>query len=149
MPFLSGQVVTADDLNHLKPTSYLATATVDLVGSVTNTDVVGATMTIDTETDNAVFDAIAIGDFDTVGGGTTTAASFRLMVDGVEADTSRGIFQVGAATANDRQTTPQVWHGTIPVAGPHTIKIQASTLPANMEINALHTRLLVTIHEVV
>jgi hypothetical protein len=142
----AGAIVTVDELLRLQPTTYHAIASSDLVGSVTTTDITGATLTFDTETANAVYVAEAVFDFDTTTPGTTTIGVGFLNVDGSN-QTSQSLFQVGAATANDRTSSTQRWRGTLATAGSHTLKLQG-TVPANMEINATHTVLTVTIYEV-
>lgn len=147
MPFRAGEIVTAAALNRLQPVTYFADAGSDLVGPVTNTDVPDATVTFDTQAANAVFVAQAVVDFDTVGAGTTTIGTAQCVVDGV-VQSGIATFQAGAATLNDRGTQAQMWQGTLAAAGSHTIHLEG-TLPANMEINAVHTKILVTIFEVV
>jgi len=143
----AGALVTADQFNRIQPNTYHASCSSDLVGSVTATAITGASITLTTETDGAVWTAVANFDFDTAGSGTTTAGEGLLFVDGVEAG-GKALFQVGAATANDRGTVGQNWMGTLATAGSHTLALRG-TLPANMEINAGHTRLTVTVFEVV
>ena len=41
MPILAGQTLTADILNHLRPTSYFARASAAIAGAGTDTDTVG------------------------------------------------------------------------------------------------------------
>jgi hypothetical protein len=140
----AGAVVTADELRRLQPTTYQAIATADLAGSVTTTDVTGATVTLTTETDDAVFVATGVFDFDLTGAVTTTGQGF-LAVDGTR-ETAEAL--LGAEVSTDRGTTTQMWRGTLGTAGSHTLKLQG-TLPANMEINATHTTLTITIYEVI
>ncbi|HEY9416032.1 MAG TPA: hypothetical protein VIQ30_14810 [Pseudonocardia sp.] len=147
MSILAGENVTAARLNRMQPTTYYAVATSDLVGAATGADVVGATVTFSTTAANAVYVAQAIFDFDTSGAGTTTIGTGMLAVDG-SAQAGQALLQVGAATANDRATAGQQWRGTLAATGSHTIKLTA-TIPANMEINATHTTLLLTVYEVV
>lgn len=144
MPILSGQVVTADDLNHLKPTPYLATSNADLAGAVTDTDIPNVTMTINTETDNAVYTAVGFVDFDNTSA-TTTVATAGLVVDGV---TQPGLVIYQQGISSDQMSPGGVWQGTLAVAGPHTLKLIA-TLPALISTRNPHTKLAVTIHEVV
>lgn len=149
MPLSSGQVVTADDLNHLKPATYGARATADLVGVVVDTDVTGATVTFTTETDNAVY--VANGSFGTDYNGPAAAGLFirgKLSVDGVIQTGEAQTEQAGGNTG-DRLTPSQVWRGTLATAGSHTIKLVASVNDADQRVLADHTALAVTIHEVV
>lgn len=144
MPILSGQIVTAADLNHLKPTTYLATQTADVSGSVTNADLTGLSITLDTETDNAIYFAVAFLDFDH-SGSTTTVAVGKFQVDGV---TQGGevVYQQGIST--DRMTPGNTWRGTLATAGSHTLKMIA-TIPANITCHITNSKLHVVIYEVV
>lgn len=141
------EIVTAGKLRALQPTPYFATASSDMVGSTSNVDVTGATLTFNTTYANAIYTAFTVFDFDTVSTGTTTAGTGGLMVDGVT-QSAQAIFQAGAATGNDRSTVSQIYSGTLPSTGSHTIKLRVVSLPANMEINATHTNLLVVVYEV-
>lgn len=149
MPILSGQVVTADDLNHLKPATYHAAATGTLVGVATNTDIPGATITFDTETDNAVY--VAHGDFDMNWNGAAAATLIvrgSLSVDGVLQ--TRQAFGEQAAGANgDRLPAGYEWRGTLAVAGTHTIKLVGTVPDADQQITHPGTALTLTIYEVV
>lgn len=144
MPLSSGQVVTADDLNHLKPTPYLATSNADLAGAVTDTDIPNVTMTIDTETDNAVYVATGFVDFDNTGT-VATVATAVLVVDSV---TQSGLIVYQQGISSDQMSPGGQWSGTLAAAGTHTLKLIA-TLPALITIRNPHTKLQVTIYEVV
>lgn len=149
MPISSGQVVTADDLNHLKPTTYSARATADLVGVVVDTDIVGATIPVDTETDNAVY--VVHGTFGADWGGAATAGNFvrgKLAVDGVT-QTGEAQFEQATGASGDRIPGSQVWRGTLAVAGSHTLKLIGTVNDADQRILADHTALVIDIHEVV
>lgn len=148
MAILAGEKITAARLNRLQPKSYLAPCTTDLAGSVTNTDIAGCSITLTTETANAIAVVDAVFDFDTTGAGTTTNGSCQLLTDGFT-EAGVAVFQVGAATANDRSTVAQQWRVPLGAAGSHTLKLQAASVPTNMKVNAIHTQLIVTIYEVV
>ena len=122
---------------------YLAVATAILNGSVTDADIVGATITLNTLT-AAVYTAEAVFDVDLTGA-TTTLTRGKLVIDGVT-QTAEGNFQQGVAT--DRGTTPQIYRGAVSGAGSHTFKLTA-TIPASASIRDIHTNLIVVIYEIV
>ena len=114
MPILSGQIVTADDLNHLKPTTYHADSTAILTGIVANADVVGATITLTTETDNAVY--VAEGNFDmdwTGTAGVGAVAIGRLSVDGVVATGDVNVEQFAGVNGDRLGGVSRTWRGTL------------------------------------
>lgn len=150
MPILTGQIVTADDLNHLKPTTYHQDATSNLAGVVVNTDVPGATITFDTETDNAVY--VAEGNFDMDWQGAAAAGAVmigRLSVDGVIATGDVNVEQAAGANGDRLGGATRTWRGTLATAGSHTIKLVASVPDADQRVTSPHTGLTVTIYEVV
>lgn len=151
MAILAGEIVTAGRLNRMQPTTYEAVASSDLGIGQTDQDVTGASVTLTTTAANAVYVAEATFDFDSIGTGSTTAAVGFLNVDGVN-QTAQAVFQVGAGTANDRGTVTQQWRGTLASAGSHTLKLRGTTPGSSgngIEINGTHTKVLVTIYEVV
>lgn len=149
MPILAGQIIDAATLNHLKPATYDAVASANLVGIVVDTDITGATVTFTTETDNAVYVAEGFFDMDwTAGAAVGLVIIGKLAVDG--AIQSEEAHAEQAAGANgDRMSTAMGWRGTLATAGSHTIKLVGSVPDADQKINGTHTTLLVTIHEVV
>lgn len=149
MPILSGQVVTADDLNHLKPATYYAEATSNLAGVAADADIPGATVTFETETDNAVY--VAHGDFDMDWNGAAAATLIQfgsLSVDGV-LQTREAYGEQAAGANGDRIPAARTWYGTLATAGSHTIKLVGTVPDADQRINSPHSALTVTIHEVV
>lgn len=144
MPFASGEKVRASKLNRIQPTTYIARSSGDVTGAVTDTDVTGATITLTTLADNAIYDATAFFDFDLTGAVTTIGIG-KLSVDGVLL-TPSAFFEAEVTT--DRATPGQLWRGTLAAAGSHTLKLTVS-LPANMAVRNPHTVLHVMITEVV
>lgn len=144
MTFLAGDLVTAQRLNRLQPKPYVKVATGTLAGAVTNTDVPGCSITFTTETDGATVKCTWFSDFD-LSGATTTIANNRLLLDSVTASDNFAMY-AGEVTT-DRGTVGNTWDFTIPIAGSHTIKVQAS-IPANMQMN-IYTTLSLTVFEVV
>lgn len=147
----AGAVVTADELRRLRPTVYDATATSDLAAGQTAQPVPGASITLDTETDGAVFVAEATFDFDGVGSGSTAHVFGFLAVDGVT-QSGEALFQVSSASANVRAVVGQMWRGTLAGAGSHTFALLGTTPGSagnGIEINSQHTKIRVTIYEVV
>jgi len=147
MPILSGQIVTADDLNHLKPATYHASASVSLVGVVTDADIVGATITFDTDTDNAVY--VATGDFDADWDGAATGLfQGKLAVDG-GIQTELVLISQAAGAAGDRIPGSHTWRGTLATAGTHTLKLIGTVPDVDQAFESVHTALTLVIYEVV
>lgn len=149
MPILSGQVVTVNDLNHLKPATYYAASNANLPGIVVNTDVPGATVTFTTETDNAVYVVNAFFDMDWQGAAAVgNLITGMLYVDGahVSGDTNG---EQAAGANGDRLPGSHVWQGTLALAGSHTAKLVASIPVATQRIANPHTAIQVTVYEVV
>lgn len=149
MPILAGEVVTAAKLNRLQTTSYQAVATATLAASSTDADVVGATVTFTTQTDNAVFEAT--GDFQVIwtGNGTNSAVG-KLAVDGTIQSGQTATRQAGGSTNGDSVTVSRTWRGTLSPAGSHTIKLVATT-GTNQTISSASSATVITVkvHEVV
>lgn len=115
--------------------------------NITNVEanVPGLTITITTTAPNARFEAEGIFDFEeTAAGGTTLIG--RLYVDSV-LQSATAVFKV--ASTNDRQTTPQNWAGTLPVAGTHVFqsRVVRSAAAGTQVANATNTTLRVKIYE--
>jgi hypothetical protein len=149
VPISSGQVVTAEDLNRLKPTTYRAVASANLVGIVADTDITGATITLTTETDNAVFVCTGVFDMDWQGAAAVANVIVgKLFVDGVQ-ETAQALAEQAAGANGDRISTSQTWRGTLATAGSHTLKLVGTVPDADQKINSTHTTITVTIYEVV
>lgn len=144
MSFLSGDLITAQRLNRLRPTPYSKASTAVLPASSTTVDVPGATITFTTETDGAEAQCVWFMDCDLTGA-TTTLGSSRLLLDGVTPSDNFAVFTAEVAT--DRASIGNLHKFTIPTAGSHTIKMQGTT-PANYQLN-IYTGLQVTVYEVV
>lgn len=144
MAIASGQRVTAALLRRLKPSMYLASATGDLNGAVTQVDIPGATVTLTTETAGATW--VCEAWFDADQQGTSTA----LMLGYCDVDgTIQTIQAVNSdPVATDRHTIAQSWDGTFTTAGTHTIKLRG-TLAASQSFRVGNTRLKVTVQEAV
>jgi hypothetical protein len=144
MSFLAGDLLTAQRVNRLRPTPYTKAATGTLGAGVTTADVPGATITFDTETDGAEVQVTWFVDFD-LSGATTSLHSSRVLLDGVTASDTFATY--AAEVATDRGSTGSTHKYTIPLAGSHTIKIQATT-PANGGVN-LYSVLSLVVYEIV
>lgn len=145
MGFLAGDLLTAQRINRLRPTPYFKAATSTLgASSGSNADVPGATITFTTETDLAVVECWWVVDND-LSGATTTTASSRILLDNVTPSDTFAMY--GAEVTTDRSTVAQMHSYTVPTAGSHTIKVQATT-PANLVIN-IYTTLRLLVFEVV
>jgi hypothetical protein len=144
MAFLAGDLLTAQRANRLQAKSYYRTASGTVPASSTNADVPGVTATFTTETNGATVDCTWVTDFDLSGAVVIVGAS-RLLLDSVTASDNSAIF--GGEISTDRGTCAQTNQFTIPTAGVHTIKMQATT-PANMTINT-HTTMTLVVREIV
>jgi hypothetical protein len=147
MPVLAGDIVSAATLNNLQSKSYTAPATSNLVGSGTNADVPGATVTLTTLTNNAVYEVAASFDMQFTAG-TTALASGGLDIDGA-VQTARALWRQAAGALNDRANVAQVYRGTLATAGSHTLKLVATLGSVNHTVGTAHTVINVTITEVV
>lgn len=151
MPILAGDIVTAATLNRLQPKTYTALATSTLAAGSTDADVVGASVTFTTETNNAVY--IAIADYQLIwtGAGTSSAIG-KLSVDSsiVTGQIATRQAPGTAADNGDSEALSRTWRGTLGTAGSHTIKLVATT-GANQTISATSsaTTLTVVVYEVV
>lgn len=149
MPILSAQIVTAADLNHLKPATYHANASATLTGVVANADVVGATITLTTETNNAVYMATGNFDMDWQGAAAGAVMIGRLSVDGVVATGDINSEQAAGAAGDRLGGASRTWRGTLAVAGSHTLKLIGTVPDVDQRITFPHTGLTVVIYEVV
>lgn len=151
MPILAGDVVTAANLNRLQTKTYTAVATSTLAASSTDADIVGATVTFTTETNNAIY--VATGDYQVIwtGAGTSSAVG-KLSVDGsiVTGQIATRQAPGTAADNGDSAAMSRTWWGTLGTAGSKTIKLIGTT-GASQTISAASsaTTLTVLVIEVV
>ncbi|AWL39661.1 MULTISPECIES: hypothetical protein [unclassified Streptomyces] len=148
MPILAGQVVTAQQLNRLQPKTYRAVATSALSGAATNADVPGATITLTTETANAVYVVDAWFDYRVTSTSGTALGSGNVAVDGA----IQGEYAVfrdshAGSGASFTDSVGHTYRGTIPTPGTHTLKLVASP-SAGQQVN-VYSSITVTIYEVV
>lgn len=145
MPILSGQIVTAAQLTRLQPKTYRAVASTALAGPATSADVPGASITLTTETADAIYVAHAVFDY-RLTGTPTTLGSGNVAVDGL-IGTEYAIFRDGGGSSGTSATVAQTYRGTLATAGSHTLKLVGSPV-TGQQINVYST-LTVTIYEVV
>jgi uncharacterized protein YaiE (UPF0345 family) len=142
---LAGEIVSAGRLGRMQPITYQADASGTLAVLTTVADVPGATYTFTTAAANATYVVWGVYDVNQV---ATTNNDFigRLSVDGVIS----GKFALfGGQVNGDRATVTQVWRGTLPSAGSHTIKLAASTTAVSQfQVVAGHTSITIEITEV-
>ena len=143
MTIRAGQSVTAGMLNRLRPTTYSAVGTGNVVGAASNADVPGAAITLTTATAGAAYTVTCVWDV-TLTGATTSLLTVRLSVDGTNV-TPLGTF--AASASGNRSTIPQQYAGVLPSAGSHTFKLVASPA-ASQTVQGTNTSLIVTIYEV-
>lgn len=142
MPILSGEVVTATRLNRLKPTTYYAVATGNLVGPQTDTDVPGATITLTTETDSAVCSIWATCGY------TWTANTTISTCEVWQGSTPLpGKIYVDPDNTTGRSTNGNAWRVAPGAAGSYTFKIVGESIQTNMTIDLTHTTILVAVYE--
>lgn len=137
MPILAGDVVTAAQLNRLQPTTYQATASAALSGAATDTDITGASITLTTETDDAVVEIKAAVSFNW--SANTAVATVECWQDST-ALTGKAICDPDNTTG--RVTAYQQWRLNPGPAGSYTFKLVGESIPASMTVDATHT----TIH---
>lgn len=143
MPFLAGQIVTAQQLNRIQPKKYGAVGSGTIVGAATNADVPSATVTMTTET-AATYVAWCVWDANVSTGGTATLLG-RMNLDGVNQSPLGTMLQ---PTSLGRGQPVQQYTGTLGAAGSHTFKLVASPL-ANQTVQGTNCSIIVEITEIV
>lgn len=146
MPILAGQIVTAGQLNRLRPVTYFAQESSTLTRTVTTAaDIPGATVTFNTEAANAVYRVDATFDSAVGTSSATTDMIGTIVIDGATAPVS-GRHQMDNL---DRDSVYAMATGTLAAAGSHTIKLQgALSAAAGSGTWQAFTSLIVTIYEV-
>jgi hypothetical protein len=148
MGFLAGETLTAGKLNRIQPTPYEEACTASLtVTTATYADITGASITLTTQADNAIYMAEAVFDCNVTGTSTTSLMVGRLLVNGV-ADSGISVY---AMDTLDRSTIAMRWRGTLAATGSHTLKLQGANSGAagTGVFQQDDTKLQVTIYEVV
>lgn len=135
---------TGTDVGRLSHLEY-ATSIADQ--NITNVEaaVPGLTITINTVSPNARFEAEGIFDFEETVAGSTTLIG-RLYVDNV-LQPATAVFKV--SSINDRQTTPQNWAGTLVSAGSHVFqsRVTRSAAAGTQVANSTNTTLKVKVYQ--
>lgn len=146
MAILAGQIVTAGQLNRLRPTAYFAQESSTLTRTVTTAaDIPGATITFNTEVANAVYKVDATFDSAVGTASATTDMIGTIVVDGATAPVSAR-HQMDTL---DRDSVYAQAMGTLAAAGSHTIKLQgALSAAAGSGTWQAFTALIVTVYEV-
>jgi hypothetical protein len=132
MPFLAGDIITAQKLNWLSPTIMGAQCSGTLAGSITNTDVPGCTLTPTTVNAGALLKVTWFAAF-YAGVASATNCTVRVLVDGVG---STMLALASADTSTSKQQGGGSWVTTLAASGAHTIKLQA-TLPVSQTLQTL------------
>lgn len=145
MSFLAGDLLTAQRVNRLAPKTYHQKASGNLPASSSGVDIPGTSIPFTTETNGATVDVWFVCDFDNTASPGASIGSVKVVLDGATAGSVFGIF--GANITDGRSTVANVDQFTVPTAGAHTIKMQATT-PANMITNQ-YTALKLMVSEVV
>ena len=148
MPFAAGEIITAGRLNRLQPVPREAAATNDLTLTTAEQDILGASITVITQTANAVYLAYGVFDMSATTGAAGVIMVGRLAVDGVS-DTEEA--HADGSTTGARITASQDWRGTLATAGSHTLKLRGlkSAAGGTMLARTIHSKLTVVIYEVV
>ncbi|MEU3318844.1 hypothetical protein [Streptomyces sp. NPDC006785] len=145
MPILSGQTVTAGQLNRLRPTPYEVTASSNLALTTTETDVPGASINLNTTAANAIYVATGTFGFDITSSNTNYAEGI-LHVDGAQAS---GNARWSGEVNTDFGPGTQQWSGTLAAAGAHTLKLRGSmSSGTGIQLLGAFTRLIVVVYEV-
>ncbi|MFI1942065.1 hypothetical protein ACH44C_33645 [Streptomyces purpureus] len=144
MPFYAGQRLTAGQMGRIQPRPTTAVGTATLTGPQTNADIPGATVTVTTETANATYKALAVFDLRATIASTGTALG-RMSLDGVP---QNPLATYNTPAASGRATVVQVYQGTLPTVGSHTLKLVA-TLAASQEAVGVNSSIMVDILEVI
>ena len=143
MPILAGQIVTAGQLNRLQPKKDGAVGSGTVVGPQTNADVVGATVTMVTET-AAKYAVWCIWDVN-VTSSTTGTWLGRLNIDGVN---QSPVATMNHPTNTGRGQPVQQYIGALAAAGSHTFKLVASPL-SGQTVQGVNCSVIVEITEIV
>lgn len=144
MPFLAGEIVEAERLNMLQPSTYHAIGSGTIAASQTNATVTDATVTFDTLTANAKYKAVCVWDYNAAGTPAATSTA-RMRVDGA---TQSPLATFNATGATERNTVTQTYHGTLTTPGSHTLDLIATT-STNTSVLGVNCSILVTVSEVV
>lgn len=144
MPFLAGEIVTAERLNLLQPKVYSARASTALNGPQTNGAVPGATVTFDSLTDNARVSINFAGAMRT--STDTSRCDVIAQIDGV-GTLPRASFGQGPGNAADVATAAANVEESLGSAGSHTVRLVAN-LDTGQQVD-VYTSLIVTVYEVV
>lgn len=145
MPFLAGEIVTADRLNLLQPKTYFARIPTAVTGAQT-LGATGLSVNFDTFTDNARVVINFQAAIDYTAGSVTTRSEIVARIDGVNT-LPRASFGQGPGNASDVATVVGVVEESAGSAGNHTVDLVA-TLGANQRLN-VWTSVSVTVYEVV
>jgi hypothetical protein len=133
MPFLAGDIITAQKLNWLSPTIQGAQASGVVPASSTNVDVPGTTLNPTTTNAGALIKVFWYAAFYTASGSAAgTGATCRVLIDGV-APTALAMGAPDAAGAVGQQQGAASAVTTLSAAGAHTIKLNATT-PAGRSV---------------
>ncbi len=144
MTILAGDIITAATLRRLQPTTYSAACSSSLVGSATDQDIVGATITLTTETDAAIVEIKAAVSYNWT---ANTAVSTVECWQASTPLTGKAICDPDNTTG--RVTAYQQWKVNPGAAGSYTFKLVGESVPANMTIDATHTTIHCTVTEAV
>ena len=157
MAILAGQIVTADQLNHLQPAVYYAQAGSGTSITTTSfTPIVGCSITLDTDT-AARFSVQANFSWDINVWVTTIPWPYTrgaLFLDGVQqSGESRWSEGTTGGDTGDYSMAGKAWGGTLSAAGTHTFDLRGAWNDLSGEspdlISTGFTAITVTIYEIV
>lgn len=144
MGFAAGETPTAARLNLIQCVPYDATGSANLALAATEADVPGASITLTTLTNGAIYVAQAVFQFD-ITTATTNFATGACYLDGVALS---GQARWAGANATDFATGMQIWKGPVGTAGSHTFKLRGSmSSGTGIQILGAFTKIIVTIYE--
>jgi hypothetical protein len=150
VPIVSGRPPTTAQLVRLQTVIYSAVQSNTGAQTFTTTeaDSVGCTVTFTTATAGATYTVYGVGDFEVTAASAAVVAVGRLAVDGTTITSKEMHLR---ADAVGRATVSQVWTGSLPASGSHTIKLRIlkNAAGGTMQANDNHTSIVFHIMEVV
>lgn len=149
MPFSAGQRLSGAKLQTVQTVVYSAfqSATGAQTFTTSEVDSGACFVTFTTVTNGAVYTCYGVGDLEVTVAGVSVVAVGRLNVDGVSITAKEMHLR---ADSVGRATVGQVWTGTLPTAGSHTLKLRLikNAAGGTMQANDNHTCIVVHIMEV-
>ena len=151
MAILAGQIVTADQLNHLQPMRYYAQGTTPFsISTTTFVAIPNCSITLSTDT-AAVYSVQANFSYHVTTPAATVFTRGALFLDGAQlSGESRWSEGSTGMDASDFNMAPKAWGGTLSAAGTHTFDLRAAVSSAGLVYDSTgFTDITVVIYEIV